>query len=186
MSPMGPSPSFTGGWSRIWRNSGSRYASVFPEPVLATAMHSRPDMIVGMACVTGGKQTHLTLNGERLLIAQLCDHVHDLLVQTALAPRENRTRIMLSANHHAPLLADGSHLLLAMRERNGCHLRHLGDQRRLDVEVLADGNVVDLRMVHGLRSNVSQTPTSRIFRWIFFCSCSSAVSSVSWSMYSST
>ena len=109
----------------------------------------------GIICVTGGKQTHLTLNGKRLLIAQLCDHVHDLLVQTALAPRENRTRIMLSANHHAPLLADGSHLLLAMRERNGCHFRHLGDQRRLDVEVLADGNVVDLRMVHGLRSNVS-------------------------------
>lgn len=46
---IGPSPSFSAGWSCTWRNSGSRYASVFPEPVSAIPMKSLPDMIHGMA-----------------------------------------------------------------------------------------------------------------------------------------
>ena len=35
---------------RIWRNIGRRNASVFPEPVLAMPITSRPDIMAGMAC----------------------------------------------------------------------------------------------------------------------------------------
>eukprot|EP00968_Pinguiococcus_pyrenoidosus_P011531 scaffold927_cov230-Pinguiococcus_pyrenoidosus.AAC.13 len=53
MRPMGPSPSSSGyvaTWSRMCRNMGRRKARVFPEPVLATPMTSRPLMMAGTAC----------------------------------------------------------------------------------------------------------------------------------------
>mmetsp|Transcript_27462 Transcript_27462/g.67484 ORF Transcript_27462/g.67484 Transcript_27462/m.67484 type:complete len:337 (+) Transcript_27462:558-1568(+) len=47
--PMGPSPCSVGAWSLMCRSIGRTYAKVFPEPVLATPMQSRPDMITGSA-----------------------------------------------------------------------------------------------------------------------------------------
>ena len=49
ISPIGPSPSCSGGWTSMCLNMGSRKARVLPEPVLATAMRSRPHMMAGMA-----------------------------------------------------------------------------------------------------------------------------------------
>jgi len=49
MSPMGPSPSFSSGWSMVCTNKGQRKAAVLPEPVLAIPMTSRPLSTVGMA-----------------------------------------------------------------------------------------------------------------------------------------
>ena len=40
--PMGPSVSSRGGWSKMWRNMGSRKAKVLPLPVLAMPMMSLP------------------------------------------------------------------------------------------------------------------------------------------------
>mmetsp|Transcript_71294 Transcript_71294/g.202178 ORF Transcript_71294/g.202178 Transcript_71294/m.202178 type:complete len:202 (-) Transcript_71294:840-1445(-) len=51
---MGPSPSARAGWSRTWRIAGRRYASVFPEPVCATPMTSRPHIMAGIACIWMG------------------------------------------------------------------------------------------------------------------------------------
>ena len=50
MSPMGPSSSFSSGWSMAWTKRGQRKAAVFPEPVLAIPMMSRPLRATGMAC----------------------------------------------------------------------------------------------------------------------------------------
>lgn len=50
MIPIGPSSGSKAGWSSTWRKSGSRKASVFPEPVLAMPIMSRPDIIMGSAC----------------------------------------------------------------------------------------------------------------------------------------
>ena len=47
--PIGPSPSWSGGCTSMCRNMGRRKARVLPEPVLATAIRSRPHMIAGMA-----------------------------------------------------------------------------------------------------------------------------------------
>jgi len=47
--PIGPSSSSSAGWSMMCLNIGSRNASVFPLPVLAMPMTSRPDMMAGIA-----------------------------------------------------------------------------------------------------------------------------------------
>lgn len=46
---IGPSDSSNGLWSMMCRNMGSRKAMVFPLPVLAMPMRSRPDIMAGMA-----------------------------------------------------------------------------------------------------------------------------------------
>lgn len=46
---MGPSIVRRGRWSLMCRNMGRRNATVLPDPVLATPMMSRPDMMAGMA-----------------------------------------------------------------------------------------------------------------------------------------
>lgn len=46
---IGPSPVWSGRWSLMCRSRGSRKAIVFPDPVFATPMTSRPDMMAGMA-----------------------------------------------------------------------------------------------------------------------------------------
>ena len=47
--PIGPSPLSIGRWSLTCLSMGNTYDSVFPDPVLATPMQSRPDMITGSA-----------------------------------------------------------------------------------------------------------------------------------------
>ena len=47
--PIGPSSSSSSGWSSICRNIGNKKASVFPLPVLAIPIKSRPDIIAGIA-----------------------------------------------------------------------------------------------------------------------------------------
>jgi len=49
ISPMGPSPVASGGWSFTCRSRGRTKAIVLPEPVLAMPMQSRPDMMMGSA-----------------------------------------------------------------------------------------------------------------------------------------
>lgn len=46
---IGPSPELRGRWSLMCRSKGSRKAIVLPEPVLATPITSRPDMMAGIA-----------------------------------------------------------------------------------------------------------------------------------------
>ena len=45
-----------GRWSLIWWKTGRRNAIVFPEPVFATPMTSRPDMITGIAWAWASKK----------------------------------------------------------------------------------------------------------------------------------
>ena len=64
MSPIGPSPSCKGGCTRMCRNMGNRKARVLPEPVLATAMRSRPHMMAGMAMESKGERRRKESFGE--------------------------------------------------------------------------------------------------------------------------
>mmetsp|Transcript_4212 Transcript_4212/g.17323 ORF Transcript_4212/g.17323 Transcript_4212/m.17323 type:complete len:208 (+) Transcript_4212:3619-4242(+) len=47
--PIGPSPLSMGRWSLTCLSMGNTYDSVLPDPVFATPMQSRPDMITGSA-----------------------------------------------------------------------------------------------------------------------------------------
>lgn len=51
---IGPSASSRGLWSMMCRNMGNRKAMVFPLPVFAMPIRSRPDMTAGMACAWMG------------------------------------------------------------------------------------------------------------------------------------
>ena len=46
---IGPSFSYSTLWSRIWRNIGSKYARVLPEPVSAIPITSLPFIMAGKA-----------------------------------------------------------------------------------------------------------------------------------------
>jgi hypothetical protein len=54
INAIGPSPFSSGRWSLICRIIGSKKAMVLPDPVLATPIMSRPDMMAGMACAWMG------------------------------------------------------------------------------------------------------------------------------------
>ena len=66
--------------------------------------------------------------------------MQDLLAETTLRPGEHGTWVVLATNRHTPGLAQLGDLVVG----------HFGDEWRLFVEVLLDGQVGDLGVVHGL------------------------------------
>ena len=109
--PIGPSSSSSSGWSWMCLNIGSRKASVFPLPVLAIPIMSRPDMMTGTACAWIGVgfsksclqnnkcvRREVGMKHGRAETDLLWERVHNALAATALRPHSDGARTVLASH----------------------------------------------------------------------------------------
>uniref|UniRef100_A0A0A9GI28 DEAD box RNA helicase, putative n=1 Tax=Arundo donax TaxID=35708 RepID=A0A0A9GI28_ARUDO len=78
MSPIGPSPGTTGGWSLTCLSIGRTKARVLPDPVFAIPIQSRPLIMTGNACACigiGFSKPSFLMVSRSLLVSPLCIHV---------------------------------------------------------------------------------------------------------------
>lgn len=132
---MGPSPDCNSFWSMICTSMGQMKAAVFPLPVLAMPIMSRPLRAMGTPCgralevrtsvrsITAWEEAkgiarrslkYLALDGRRLRVLRFPDLVHQLLVKAKVS----KAGAGLRGGSSRHLIAHRSHMITT-REKQG-------------------------------------------------------------------